>query len=195
MTKVALLCASISFALAGCASETSKLPAGEDIGAHPTLPPPNHTLLPTLKIAPAKGWGDGAKPVAAPGLDVHAFAVDLDHPRWLYVLPNGDVLVAETNAPPKPEDGKGIRGFFMKRAMEKAGAGTPSANRIATVRASMSRSAPTATSQRMAWTSRTSARRFSKSIRKRATRKFTHSGCAIRTASIGSRRPVRFGSR
>src|SRR5436190_19933066 len=134
MTKVALLCASISFALAGCASETSKLPAGEDIGAHPTLPPPNHTLLPTLKIAPAKGWGDGAKPVAAPGLDVHAFAVDLDHPRWLYVLPNGDVLVAETNAPPKPEDQRGVKGWISRIEQGRAGAGVQSANRITLLR-------------------------------------------------------------
>ena len=51
----------------------------------------------------------------------------LDHPRWLYVLPNGDVLVAETNAPPKPDDGKGIKGWFMKLFMAKAGAGAPSA--------------------------------------------------------------------
>src|ERR1051325_8155885 len=107
MTKVALLLASISLALAACAGETSKLTAGEDMGTHPTLPPPNHTLLPTMEIAPAKGWSDGAKPVAAPGLALTPSAADLDHPRWLYVLPNGDVLVAEPNAPPKPEDGKG----------------------------------------------------------------------------------------
>jgi glucose/arabinose dehydrogenase len=76
----------------------------------------------------------GTKPVAAPGTVVARFAEGLDHPRWIYVLPNGDVLVAETNAPPKPEDGKGIKGWFMKMAMGKAGANVPSANRISLLR-------------------------------------------------------------
>jgi len=58
----------------------------------------------------------------------------LDHPRWLYELPNGDVLVAETNAPPKPEDGKGIRGWIMGKVMANAGAGVPTANRITLLR-------------------------------------------------------------
>jgi glucose/arabinose dehydrogenase len=85
-------------------------------------------------VAPAKGWPDGAKPVTAPGTTVNALATGLDHPRWVYVLPNGDVLVAETNAPPKPEDGKGIKNWFKKIFMKKAGAGTPSANRITLLR-------------------------------------------------------------
>jgi glucose/arabinose dehydrogenase len=85
-------------------------------------------------IAPAKGWPDGAKPVPAAGTSVTAFATGLDHPRWIYVLPNGDVLVAETNAPDKPEDNKGIKGWFMKKEMEKAGAGVPSANRLTLLR-------------------------------------------------------------
>lgn len=62
------------------------------------------------------------------------FASDLDHPRWLYVLPNGDVLVAETNAPPRPDDGKGIRGLVFNYFMKKAGAAVPSANRITLLR-------------------------------------------------------------
>jgi glucose/arabinose dehydrogenase len=57
-----------------------------------------------------------------------------DHPRWIYVLPNGDVLVAETNAPPKPDDAKGIKGWIMGWMMKRAGAGGPSANRIALLR-------------------------------------------------------------
>ena len=65
---------------------------------------------------------------------VAAFAGKLDHPRWLYVLPNGDVLVAETNAPPKPDDAKGIKGWIMGLVMKRAGAGVPSANRITLLR-------------------------------------------------------------
>jgi glucose/arabinose dehydrogenase len=98
------------------------------------LPPPQKSLLPTINIAPAKGWPAGAKPVAAKGTAVAAFATALDHPRWIYILPNGDVLVAETNAPPKPDDNKGIRGMVQKQAMKRAGAGTPSANRITLLR-------------------------------------------------------------
>jgi glucose/arabinose dehydrogenase len=73
-------------------------------------------------------------PQSAPGTQVVAFASGLDHPRWLYVLPNGDVLVAESNAPPKPEDGKGIKGWLMGLVMKWAGAGVPSANRITLLR-------------------------------------------------------------
>ncbi|HUP95146.1 MAG TPA: sorbosone dehydrogenase family protein, partial [Burkholderiales bacterium] len=92
------------------------------------------TLIPTLEIAPAKGWPDGMTPTAARELAVNAFARGLEHPRWLHLLPNGDVLVAETNAPPKPEDGKGIKGWIMKKVMRRAGAGVPSANRITLLR-------------------------------------------------------------
>ena len=119
--------------IAGC-GEKATLSVAEGTGPDPVLPAPHHTLIPTLKIAPATGWLAGAKPIAAPGLAVSAFAVGLDHPRWLYVLPNGDVLVAETNAPPKPDDSKGIRGAIMKHEMKKAGAATPSANRITLLR-------------------------------------------------------------
>jgi glucose/arabinose dehydrogenase len=73
-------------------------------------------------------------PQPAPGTQVVAFASGLNHPRWLYVLPNGDVLVAESNAPPKPEDGKGIKGWLMGLVMKWAGAGVPSANRITLLR-------------------------------------------------------------
>ena len=114
--------------------EVATLPEQAGIGPHPTLPPPNPTLLPTVNIAPAKGWPAGITPKAAAGLAVNAFATGLDHPRWLYVLPNGDVLVAETNAPPQPEDSKGLKGWLMKRIMKRAGAGVPSANRITLLR-------------------------------------------------------------
>lgn len=112
----------------------ARLPASAGIGASPQLPPPHETLIPTVNIAPAKGWPVGATPAAAAGLSVTAFADGLDHPRWLFVLPNGDVLVAETNAPPRPEDGRGIRGWIMHRVMRQAGAGVPSANRITLLR-------------------------------------------------------------
>jgi glucose/arabinose dehydrogenase len=103
-------------------------------GATPALPAPDRRLLPTVQVAAAKGWAPGAHPVAAPGLAVGAFATGLSHPRWIHVLPNGDVLVAETNAPPKPEDGRGIRGAVMKRVMATAGAAAPTANRIRLLR-------------------------------------------------------------
>jgi glucose/arabinose dehydrogenase len=104
------------------------------VGPNPTLPPPDKRLVPTVHIAPAKGWPQGARPKAPAGFRVTAFAGALDHPRWVYVLPNGDVLVAESNAPPKPEDAKGVRGKIMKLVMKRAGAGVPSANRITLLR-------------------------------------------------------------
>ncbi|MEO6421811.1 MAG: sorbosone dehydrogenase family protein, partial [Candidatus Nitrotoga sp.] len=119
--------------LAACGGE-AKLPIAAGTGLNPTLPPPQQNLIPTVHIAPAKGWPEGTKPVAALGTVVTRFAEGLDHPRWIYVLPNGDVLVAETNAPPKPEDGKGIKGWVMKMMMSRAGAGVPSANRISLLR-------------------------------------------------------------
>jgi glucose/arabinose dehydrogenase len=119
--------------LAGC-GEVATLPDEAGTGPDPKFPAPNPTLIPTVKIAPAIGWPHDSTPRAAAGLTVNAYATGLEHPRWLYVLPNGDVLVAETNAPPRPEDGKGIKGWFMKRAMKRAGAGVPSPNRITLLR-------------------------------------------------------------
>ncbi|WP_277761255.1 sorbosone dehydrogenase family protein [Pseudomonas sp. A34-9] len=119
--------------LAAC-GESSSLQVSDGTGPSPKLPEPNKTLIPTVNIAPAIGWPEGSKPTAAAGTQVAAFAEGLDHPRWLYVLPNGDVLVAETNAPPKPDDSSGIRGWVMKKVMGKAGAGVPSPNRITLLR-------------------------------------------------------------
>ena len=128
-----VLAIALAGGLAAC-GETSSLQVSDGTGPSPRLPEPNKTLIPTVNIAPAIGWPEGAKPVAAAGTQVAAFAENLDHPRWLYVLPNGDVLVAETNAPPKPDDGTGIRGWIMKKVMGRAGAGVPSANRITLLR-------------------------------------------------------------
>ncbi|AZC20014.1 MULTISPECIES: PQQ-dependent sugar dehydrogenase [Pseudomonas] len=123
----------IAAGLAAC-GETSSLQVADGTGPNPKLPEPNPTLIPTLNIAPAIGWPEGAKPLAASGTQVSAFAENLDHPRWLYVLPNGDVLVAETNAPPKPDDSRGIRGWVAGKVMGRAGATVPSANRITLLR-------------------------------------------------------------
>ena len=121
-------------ALAACGTE-STLPESVGFGADPQLPEARPQRIPTVKIAPAVGWPAGRTPVAARGLAVNAFATGLDHPRWLYELPNGDVLVAETNAPPKPDDKKGgLRGWVQGLVMGKAGAGVPSANRISLLR-------------------------------------------------------------
>jgi len=106
----------------------------ESYGPNPILPSPRSNLVPTVKVAKAVGWPDGAAPTAPSGLSVTAFAGDLSHPRWIYVLPNGDVLIAETNAPPRPDDGGGIKGWFMKMFMRQAGAAVTSANRITLLR-------------------------------------------------------------
>jgi glucose/arabinose dehydrogenase len=122
--------------LAACGgAEPGSLDRGT--GSAPELPQPDRSLIPVVQVAPAIGWAEGQVPQGAAGTRVQLFASGLDHPRWLYVLPNGDVLVAESNAPKRPQSvpsRKGIRGFFMKRAMEKAGAATPSANRITLLR-------------------------------------------------------------
>ncbi|MBV9420658.1 MAG: sorbosone dehydrogenase family protein, partial [Alphaproteobacteria bacterium] len=114
--------------------DTATLSEAAGYGANPTLPAPNATLIPTLNQARGVGWPAGQKPVAADGLKVVAFADGLTHPRWLYVLPNGDVLVAETNSPPRPDDMKGVRGFVAGIIMAGAGAATQSPNRIILLR-------------------------------------------------------------
>lgn len=123
----------LAIALAACGGSAT-LPVSAGVGPDPQLPPPHRTLLPTFRIAPAAGWPVGSTPVAAPGVHVSAFATGLDHPRWLYVLPNGDVLVAETNAPPRPQDGRGLKGWITRLVMKRTGAGVPSADRITLLR-------------------------------------------------------------
>src|SRR3954452_9460944 len=120
-------------AVGGC-GETAKLQEQASTGPRPLLPEPNQTLIPTVLIATPKGWSNDAKPRPESELSVSPFAANLDHPRWLYVLPNGDVLVAETNAPERPEEGKGIRGWFFKKMAKRAGGAVPSANRITLLR-------------------------------------------------------------
>ncbi len=104
------------------------------LGPSPQLPEPDEQTIPIVQVAEAKGWPPGMKPQAPAGVTVTAFATGLTHPRWVYTLPNGDVLVAETNAPERPEDGKGIKGKVMKKMQAKAGAAVPSPNRITLLR-------------------------------------------------------------
>ncbi len=143
MAQSSLLCLAIPALLAGallggCETSMSRGPEGSpasSVGARPTLPAPaKKKLIPTVQVAEARGWQADARPIAASGLAVAAFAYGLSHPRWLYVLPNGDVLVAETNAPQRPKEGRGIRGMMMRKVQAKAGAGTPTANRITLLR-------------------------------------------------------------
>ena len=115
--------------------DKATLPVADGYGANPALPAPNPGLIPTVRVAKATGWPQGMKPVAANGLALNEFAGGFDHPRWLHVLPNGDVLVAESNAPPKPETATtGIKGVVMSLVMSFAGAGPESANRITLLR-------------------------------------------------------------
>ncbi|MDO9712426.1 PQQ-dependent sugar dehydrogenase [Paracraurococcus lichenis] len=116
------------------ACDEAKHSVAEGQGPSPTLPPPTKSWIPTINIAPARGWAEGATPVPGQGLRVAAFAEDLEHPRQVVVLPNGDVLVAESNGPPRPEDGKGIRGWVQGMVQGWAGAKATSANRITLLR-------------------------------------------------------------
>jgi glucose/arabinose dehydrogenase len=123
----------LTISLVACGA-TARLPVTTGIGPNPTLPPPSTSPIPLVKVATAKGWAPGEKPISASGTVVSAFASGLEHPRWLYILPNGDVLVAETNAPARPDDNKGLKGWFFKRYQTKAGGAAPSANRITLLR-------------------------------------------------------------
>jgi glucose/arabinose dehydrogenase len=137
MRKNLLLAMSIgalALPLASCNEQQDKIPVAQTYGPSPVLPPPEHSIIPTVDIATPNPWPPGTKPTAGNGMAVNAFATGLDHPRTVYVLPNGDVLIAETNAPPKPDDGKGIKGFIYRQAQRWAGAGVPSANRITLLR-------------------------------------------------------------
>jgi len=125
----------VGIAIVACACGTpARIPVAAGTGPRPVLRTPEHALIPIVNVVSAKPWRAEATPTAAAGLSVHAFARGLDHPRWLYVLPNGDVLVAETNAPRRPEDGTGIKGFFFKLFQKKAGGAVPSPNRIILLR-------------------------------------------------------------
>ena len=129
--RTLLISTVLLFGLASC-GDTASLTVAEGTGPAPALPTPSTTLIPTIHIAPPAEWPDGRLPVPAPGTRVNVFADNLDHPRWLYVLPNGDVLVAETNAPPNGIGG--LKGWVMGIIMSRAGAAVPSADRITLLR-------------------------------------------------------------
>lgn len=131
MRRAAML--SLGAATLTACSEIARLPESAGFGPRPALPEPVRGTLPTVNIAPAIRWTDGGQPTAPEGLRVTAFARELDHPRWLHVLPNGDVLVAESNAPVRPGR-KGLRNWIMGKVMQRAGAGSPSANRLTLLR-------------------------------------------------------------
>ena len=133
VTRRTCLCCLLVIVATSC-RETARLAISAGMGPNPQLPAPVTKLIPTTNVAKAIGWGAEQAPVAADGMVVSRFAEGLDHPRWLYVLPNGDVLVAETNGPKRPEDEKGIKAFFRRRFLKKSGGAVPSANRITLLR-------------------------------------------------------------
>ena len=110
---LAISIGALALPLAAC-NEQDAVSAEQTFGPSPTLPAPQHSWTPTVNFANATGWPAGGKPTAADGMTVAAFAAGLDHPRTLYVLPDGDVLVAETNAPPNIDDVGGIKGWTRK---------------------------------------------------------------------------------
>ena len=112
---LAMSIAAMALPLAACNDPRDTATAEQSYGASPTLPAPQQSWIPTVNIATATGWPAGAKPKAAGGMAVNAFASGLDHPRTVYVLPNGDVLVAESNAPPKPNGARASRDSSISR--------------------------------------------------------------------------------
>ena len=120
----------LAFALVGCGGASA--PADKTYGANPELPAPEGGGLPVINVARAVGWPDGAAPSAPEGFTVTRYAEGLAHPRWLYVLPNGDVLVAESSS--QPSSGGGILDWIRNSVQRRAGALHESANRITLLR-------------------------------------------------------------
>lgn len=131
--RIYILASIMAFGVSACGG-SGQPPPSTSYGSDPVLPKPDSSLIPSVNVAPAKPWTDGQKPTAPAGFEVRAYAKGLDHPRWIYVLPNGDVLVAETNAPKRPEDEKGFKSKVMRFFQKKAGAHVPSADRITLLR-------------------------------------------------------------
>jgi glucose/arabinose dehydrogenase len=120
------------FAYLSLAHRSDRDPAATT-GTDPVLVEPDEQKIPSVKLVKPSGWGENEAPQAAQGLTVIRFAAGLDHPRTMLTLPNGDVLVAQTNAPAGKKQG-GITGFFMKLFMGQVGAGDPSPDTIVLLR-------------------------------------------------------------
>jgi glucose/arabinose dehydrogenase len=118
--------------VAGCSYGSSDPLTG--FGPNPPLPAPHKSLLPTFSVPKVVGWAPGAAPKAPPGFVVTRFAEGLGHPRWLYVLPTGDLLVAESASEPSAADSKGVRGWISRRLMKAVGAVERSPDRIELLR-------------------------------------------------------------
>ncbi|HEX9951997.1 MAG TPA: DUF6438 domain-containing protein [Rubricoccaceae bacterium] len=128
-----LALAALALGASACGG-SARLPVSAGTGPSPALPEPRRGLIPVVAVADATGWAPGEMPTPAVGTAVTPFATGLEHPRWLAVLPNGDVLVAETDGPVRPDDNRGIKGFFTRLFMRRAGSGVPSADRITLLR-------------------------------------------------------------
>lgn len=118
----------LAIALAGCNDSEDNFDISSQIGPDPVLPDPSQSLLPDLKVAPVVGWGEDETPTVAEGFTVTAYARDLSNPRTVHTLPNGDVLVVQSKAPPgkpveRPKDV--IRGFIMSIASGGGGEAKP----------------------------------------------------------------------
>jgi glucose/arabinose dehydrogenase len=128
----ALVAGATVMALGAC-GDAARLTVEEGSGPQPMLPAPRASRVPTVNVAKAVGWSGDAAPTAAAGTRVVAFARGLDHPRWLLVLPDGSVLVAESSAPPR-EEAWSLRRWIMGLVMARAGAPASGANRITLLR-------------------------------------------------------------
>jgi glucose/arabinose dehydrogenase len=135
VVAVIILVAVLAFWIVSKNSGVAKLKIEAVMGTKPVISDPAKPLIPVVNIAPVKGWQGNAAPIPATGLKVNAFATGLDHPRWLLALANGDVLVAEAQAPERPKENQGIKAKIMGFVMGQAGSGDkPSANRITLLR-------------------------------------------------------------
>ena len=116
MFRYVLAVSTLSFALLGCQTVE---PGDPDMaygwGPAPLLKPPKPQTLPVMKLSKAVGWKPGERPTPTEGYDVQAFAQGLDHPRWLHALPNGDILVAETDAPQMSSRRLSLFPFWLAR--------------------------------------------------------------------------------
>jgi glucose/arabinose dehydrogenase len=129
---VVVLLAGLGTVLVVMFGRESPSTAGNQVGADPALPLPDRSLIPTVNFSRPAPWPAGKTPVAPAGFTVTRYASGLDHPRWLYVLPNGDVLVAEASTVPR--EARSIRETVQFWLLRRSGAIQPSANRITLLR-------------------------------------------------------------